>query len=1119
MSSVSGRSGIITLFRECVAWPRPAGRALPIVLLLGPSGSGKTALLRELRDQAADLPHAYVDLETRESAGPVDVLIELGNQLSIGHRGLGRLRFPRFWLGLLVTELVLERQPPEEQRLQVQDLLARIRPFRRFPVDLREFVVRLAALKGVDRAGATAAVDAIEQTIRLWRGPAQRWWAGRGNQSATDSLLRLKVAFDSRCPIDRREVEEELCEAFLADLRATYANPFRGPDRTVSCVAMIDNAHTDGGAELVELLARLRAEPAAEPDPLLVFATSRHALSERLVPEPDAVPESVRLADWTLAHDRESWRSWCCPVRLRDLDLDEVDRLARIGGLRSRGALASFAHRLTGGHPRGVRAVLDLVERRHADAPHAVLTLGGGDLLDELLADVPAEHRAALVSCAAARHVNLPAILAALGYAPHLGAWDDAAHEEAREVATRVLAKVGDLLWLRGAGPTAELHPWLRRLLLWELARRPDGDANSWTVVHDRLRDHSRATGDRAGELYHELAVGNVPNVVRALDAELRAGTDPATWKATLLAVTSAPSRPTDDEPGGRARELAGWAHAEDRRVRALTWLVSARWVAADPLGDPFGRLQPEIAHRWQILSGEVPHASDAFFEAGQEVLRDYGRNGGLVENLPSWRGNAGASGAAREQGPGRIVPAVSGRRAILRVLSAVTAVCVVGAGVTALARQADRCGEGVTRMDDGQCVGVTDGAYRFDGLAQVLTRIEKENGRPVPPRVDTVTIAVAMPIPHGGLGVLSTEAVRRELEGAYLAQVEANERSGGPRIRLAVANIGRNAEYWGPVVEQLEELPGLRVVSGLGPSLDSTGAAVRELGRHDIATIGSVITADDLRGPALARIAPSNKAQVVAAVHAQLLTERTLLVRDNKSDDSYVRTLAEQFLSSHSNAGVEAYDSADDVAHLVPQRMSEITREICASDYDQVYFAGRHDDLRQFVIALNDRQCRDRPLTVVSGDDAAVIDIDEENPEHDEFSDALADGNVTVLCTALAHPRQWTGTPGRSADVFAEFEKDYGRTFGAGRLDDGQAMVSHDAVATAVEAIRRDGVGDTMWLGVHGTGAVDGVTGPIDLDEHGDPIAKPIPILRINPDGSKSFEKLATTPTGGRLE
>jgi len=262
--------------------------------------------------------------------------------------------------------------------------------------------------------------------------------------------------------------------------------------------------------------------------------------------------------------------------------------------------------------------------------------------------------------------------------------------------------------------------------------------------------------------------------------------------------------------------------------------------------------------------------------------------------------------------------------------------------------------------------------------------------------------------------------------------------------------------------------------------------------------------------------VAPTNSAQVVAAVQARLLTKKTLLVRDNKSDDGYARTLAEKFLTIRPDAAVEAYDSADDVANLVPRRMSDITREICASDYDQVYFAGRHDDLRQLVIALNDRVCWERALTIVTADDATVIEVDKENPEHDEFSEALRDGKVTVLCTALAHPDQWHGTPGRSAKAFAEFATAYGRAFGAGRLDDGQALMSRDAVATAVEAIRRDGVGDTMWLGVHGTGSVDGVTGRIDLDEHGDPIAKPIPILRINPDGSKSFVTLNTTPTDG---
>jgi len=575
MAPVSGR-GISTLFTDCVTWPRPAGRRLPIVVLLGPTGSGKTVLLRTLRNQVARAPHAFIDLETRHATGPIDIMTELADQL----RGV---RFPRFRLGLLATRPTPEGLSSEARRRHL------LRRLHRFPV-----------------------------------GPTRRWWAGRGRHTATDALLYLNFAFD----LDRRDVERELCAALLADLRAAYANPILGLVRTASCVAMIDNAHVGGGAAFVELVAKVRG---SEPDPLLVVAASGRALPVR----PPGAPD---LAAWTRSHDEARWRTRCLPVRLRDLELDDVDRLARVGGLRSRGALASFAHRLTGGHPRGVRTVLDLVEH----GKDTVLARSG-ELLDELLDEVPAELRTALVTCAAAHHLTVPAARAALGGAP---------------VATNLVGTVGDLLWLRGT----ELHPWPRRLSLLALARRPDDHEDSWAAVHGRLRDHCHATGDRPGELYHRLALGDVEHVVRTLDAELRPGCDPTAWQDTLLTVTSAPSRPAVDEPGGRVRELAGWAHNESRRVRALTWLVAARWVTADPLGDPFCRLEPEIANRWGVLSGAVPHASDVFFEAGQQVLADFDRKGGLVENLPAWRG------VASTPETGRLEPPVSPRRKALRV-------------------------------------------------------------------------------------------------------------------------------------------------------------------------------------------------------------------------------------------------------------------------------------------------------------------------------------------------------------------------------------------------------------------------------------------------------------------
>jgi len=69
--------------------------------------------------------------------------------------------------------------------------------------------------------------------------------------------------------------------------------------------------------------------------------------------------------------------------------------------------------------------------------------------------------------------------------------------------------------------------------------------------------------------------------------------------------------------------------------------------------------------------------------------------------------------------------------------------------------------------------------------------------------------------------------------------------------------------------------------------------------------------------------------------------------------------------------------------------------------------------------------------------------------------------------------------------------------------------MMSHDAFTTAVAAIRGGGSGTNMWYSLHGASKVDGVTGDIALDDDGNTINKPIPVLRLQPDGSMSFVEL----------
>ncbi len=1072
--------------------------------LTGPAGSGKTFLLRTLRTRAEHLPHAYVDVKNRPAASPVEIMVELANQLAIGHWRLGRIRFPRFWLGLLVAEQVSEPKTGDEQRREVRSLLQQIRPLRPIPQPIKDIVVRLATLSGItDESGANTAVDAIETSLRSWRGPAHQWWGRRSRQSATDALLRFRVAFSSGIPIDRREAEEVLCQALLADVRAAYANRLRGPDRTVAATCLVDNVHVGGGLAFVELLARVRSEADAVPDPLFVVAAGSFPAARPVVS-----PDDVQLAAWSAAHDPEDWRTWFLSVGLRDLDHDEVDRLTRTRGLRSRGSLATFTHRLTGGHPGGVRTVLDLVEHGDAALPGLMLDTGP---LEDLLAGIPDEHRQNLITCAAARHVNPPVMLAALGHSPHLGMPDDAASDHAVNAARALLESLGKLMWLRGHGPEAELHPWLRRLLLTTLAARADDDPNSWNVVHRRLRDHYDADGDRLSGWYHRLAVDDVEPAVRALDADPRLLDDPARWTADLLAAVAAPSRHSAVDPGDRIRELTGWAATEPRRIRTLADLIATHLVAADPLSDPFGGLARAIPGRWEVMSREVPAASAVFFSLAQELRDKQLPSDGVVEGIMSWRTASGTRGGDQE--PQRITAPISTRRKVLRVVGILAAAGGVSAVGVPLLTQRARCAEGVERMGPlDECVGVSDRYAFSQELVPVMNLISGENDW-AGPYEKTTTIGVALPMPSGHDSLMTTDQVLHELEGAFIAQYTANHHdTGTPRIRLEIANVGHDASLWASVIDRLVTIHGLHVVAGLGPSVADTKDAVHELSKRGIATISSIMTADELNGgadgvAAYARVAPTNRDQVSAALRAGLLTERTVLVRDTRTDDLYTKTLGDQFLALRPDALDERYDSS---SNGVANRLTDIAAELCVSSHDQVYFAGRNEHLLRFVNALADGGfCRPRTITVVTGDDATVMTVDRHNPAHMRFSDALKRGQVKVLCTALAHPDQWTGAGLSSGLTFEKFEQEYGSRFDTGKLDDGQAMMAHDAVMTAIKAVRRGGRAMNMWSGIHGIHAADGVTGKIDLDGQGNPMRKAVPLLLIRPDGSKTFDRL----------
>ncbi|WP_157641031.1 ATP-binding protein [Longispora albida] len=600
-SIVLGRAGISELAVECAHWRRP-GADLPIVLLTGPAGSGKTVMLRELRRVVQHLPHAFVDTGSGRHGSALDVLTAAVFQLSLGHRKIGRLRFPRFLLGQLVGQLPLGRSP-EADRARVRGLLESIKRFRRLPEEIREISARLIDIAApIPDGSSDLALGGIEAALKLWRAPGQIWWAS-GHQPAVDALLELHHHLTVGTPDERREAEDRLCRAFVADLLAAYNNQLRGPDRTVSSVLLLDNAHTTPGHKVLELLARVRTyEP--EPLPLLVFAATGRLLPQRMHTSDPVPPERIDLGAWRRQRTNDHWRRWFLPVQLRDLTDDEVTHWARQHQVYG-GPIPLFAHRLTHGHPQGTDAVLPMVRgklrRSVLDDPGEDATLGA-ELLDTLLADIPPGFHAPLARCAAARDLVPATMRAALG-------------EEA-ELADRLRQLVTERLWLTGGA----LHPWLRRLLLLRLE-------DDWSIVHLRLRTLYAEQKDLAGQHYHDLALEDTESAVRGLDAALT-GTDPdgdpagpAAWLKLLHAVTAAPNKlPRRGEAS--ARRLLSWADAEQPRVRALARLTTELWIAADPLGDPEGLLYRSIATRFAELGSLLPSCSDEFFAKAEEYRR-----------------------------------------------------------------------------------------------------------------------------------------------------------------------------------------------------------------------------------------------------------------------------------------------------------------------------------------------------------------------------------------------------------------------------------------------------------------------------------------------------------------
>jgi ABC-type branched-subunit amino acid transport system substrate-binding protein len=465
------------------------------------------------------------------------------------------------------------------------------------------------------------------------------------------------------------------------------------------------------------------------------------------------------------------------------------------------------------------------------------------------------------------------------------------------------------------------------------------------------------------------------------------------------------------------------------------------------------------------------------------------------------------------------------------RVTAVAAALALVGTGLFVVLRPAGSgCAAGVAKVGpDHACVGLTDGSFAFSrDLSHVSHLIATENERVAKGGTPWVGVVYLLPmVPTGG--TTTADSIRHEIEGAYSAQWEANHELGkgdAPQIRLLLAHPGTGSpQQQAYTLGQIESHRGsdhIVAVAGLGTSTQATVDAINRITADGLAAFGSVITADSLTPKhGLVRVAPTNTDEAKAAA-AYLRSSfkdqpnaKVQLVKDSKSDDYYSSTLASQFTLSYQGGLLPhtmVYDS-DDAA--VATNFANQMPTLCESGPAAVFFAGRGIDLPEFLAPLSERLCTDRQLTVISGDDASQV---EQSAGKADIVRALTKGNIRLLFTGLASDDAWAKAPQLFAPTAiapftagGEFKNDFPNE----ELYDGQAIMGHDAVLTAVKAVRAvvsggtppdhvDGSAVTQMLtALYGKTAVSGASGQISLDENGNPENKPIPIVEIRQDGS----------------
>ncbi|GAA3663746.1 hypothetical protein GCM10022267_57450 [Lentzea roselyniae] len=260
------------------------------------------------------------------------------------------------------------------------------------------------------------------------------------------------------------------------------------------------------------------------------------------------------------------------------------------------------------------------------------------------------------------------------------------------------------------------------------------------------------------------------------------------------------------------------------------------------------------------------------------------------------------------------------------------------------------------------------------------------------------------------------------------------------------------------------------------GPSTVDTQQAARWLAARGIPLISA--TANALREDGVMRITPDND-QFAEALADELVSRSlvpTRLISDGPSDP-YVGALSDSLARrwpGHLERNV--VDSTLGFQRAVQQ--------LCQDD-SVVFYSGRSAGLRNVVnsIAI---VCPNQPITVVT----ETIGIDEAARE-------VHRTKLTLVYASPVDPAGWASGSVYAPPGFARFEASYSAQF-ADRLDDGYALLHHDAALAAFTAVNYTVAIATPAVVREALQRfeIQGATGAISFGQAGSPVGKPIAVL-----------------------